>query len=107
MRAETCFDPREEEPHACPGRCVCYVNHWCNPGCACNHCGLHRVHATPSHTHEYALKETERSIEKEERSDKEEEREEATEPAVDPTAKRPPSRSVPIGERQKRPTGRL
>lgn len=35
----TCFDPRAlKEPHACPGRCACYVNHLCSPGCACNHC---------------------------------------------------------------------
>jgi hypothetical protein len=41
MRVErdTCFDPRQlNEPHACPGRCACYVNHFCRPGCACNHC---------------------------------------------------------------------
>ena len=36
---ETCFDPRTlREPHACPGRCACYVNHWCNPGCVCTSC---------------------------------------------------------------------
>ena len=36
---ETCFDPRQvAEPHTCPGRCACYVNHFCWTGCACNHC---------------------------------------------------------------------
>ena len=52
-RAETCFDPREEEPHACPGRCACYVNHFCWPGCACNHCMHDRTSFASSliHTH--------------------------------------------------------
>jgi hypothetical protein len=35
----TCFDPLAlTEPHRCPGRCACYVNHFCNPGCACTSC---------------------------------------------------------------------
>lgn len=37
-RAETCWDPHTEELHSCPGRCVCYVNHYCNPGCVCTSC---------------------------------------------------------------------
>ena len=37
-RTETCWDPRQEAPHRCPGRCGCYANHACWPGCACNHC---------------------------------------------------------------------
>lgn len=36
---ETCFDPRAlTEPHACPGRCACYENHWCWTGSVCIHC---------------------------------------------------------------------
>ncbi len=38
MRPKTCFDPRVEKPHACPGRCACYVNHVCYPGCTCSGC---------------------------------------------------------------------
>jgi hypothetical protein len=39
VERETCFDPRRvTEPHTCPGRCSCYVNHVCWPGCACTSC---------------------------------------------------------------------
>lgn len=39
IRTETCWDPSEEEPHACPGRCGCYANHYCWPYCVCTNCG--------------------------------------------------------------------
>jgi len=42
--SETCFDPRTlEQPHTCPGRCACYANHHCAPGCACTSCPHSRV----------------------------------------------------------------
>jgi hypothetical protein len=44
LRRDTCFDPFEEELHICPGRCGCYVNHLCGPGCQCNHCAHQREH---------------------------------------------------------------
>lgn len=45
-RRESCPDPRAEKLHACPGRCRCYVNHYCNPGCTCNSCGTHDSRGT-------------------------------------------------------------
>ena len=48
---EACFDPRQvTEPHACPGRCGCYINHFCHPGCACTSCN----HGRDAHLAQWA-----------------------------------------------------
>lgn len=48
-RGVTCLDPRREKPHTCPGRCSCYTNHLCRPGCTCTSCGTASHEVPPTH----------------------------------------------------------